>query len=353
MEQPEKPAENIETTDSAPTEEAQDSAQESVQDEPQKKSLKRHLNSRNALIAAGLIALIVLGGLLFWRNRRMGYTKQFTIEGWHAVSTQSDDIAGLTKGDPSLDKTAPLAADLRKLDGTMKDQKISLTLIPLLFNDRRAINSYTAFVNKMGAYTNQIAGMSDDVSAISDDDVAQAKTLSAAAKDQTATTKSQLSYLTENINPALFAVGEYLDSLKKLSDEAKAKVAAEAKSKKQQTEQDALDKQLVEASITGFMDGYISGDATKMKRYMTPAFITEYNFAQLSAENRKYTYPASYRVVSNTKSGDAGYVVQVNVLNKYKNTETNATDQYTSTFTYSVVYVSSSGRWLINTEKSS
>ncbi len=340
----ETPAENIETTDTTATEEGVEA--------PQKKSLKRHLNKRNAIIAGGLIVLVIVGGLLFWRNRRMGYTKQFTIESWHAVSTQSDDIAGVTKGDPSLDKTSTLAADLRKIDGTMKDQKISLTLIPLLFNDQRAINSYKDFVSKLGAYTSQVAGMSDDVAAISDEDLSQAKSLAAAAKDQASTTKSQLTYLSETVNPALFTVGDYLGSLKKLSDEAKAKVLAEAKTKKQQTEQDALDKQLVESSITGFMDGYISGDATKMKRYMTPAFVTEYNFAQLSADSRQYTYPASYRLVSNTKSGDAGYVAQVNVLNKYKNTETNATNQYTANFTYTVVYVSSSGRWLINTEKS-
>lgn len=317
-----------------------------------KKNWKRHVNRRNGYISLGVVLVLMLVGLIGWRARRMGYTKQFTIEGWHAVSVQSDEIAGITKGDPSLDKSNALAISLRKLDGTMKDQKIALTLIPSLLNDRRALNSYGSFVDKMSAYTARITGMSDDISAISDDDITTAQALSAAAKDQTATTKKELSYLTETINDQLFQVDEYLASLKKLSDEAKAKVAAEAKSKKEQVAQDALDKQLVESTINGFMDGYISGDATKMKRYMTPDFIKEYNFDQLSAENRKYNYPASYRIVSNTKSGDAGYTVQVNVLYKYKNSESDVTNQYTGSYTYTVVYVSSSGRWLINTEKS-
>lgn len=338
MEQPENPAAENEIT---------------VDDQTPKPGLKRHINKRNAWIAGGLIVLLIVGGLLFWRSRRMGFTKQFTIEGWHEVAVQSDAIAGLTKGEADLQKSTMLATNLRKLDGTMKDQKISLSLVPLLLNDKRAIDSYGAFITKMGAYSSQVAGMSDDVTAITDEDITKAQSLSKEAQEQTTTTKEQLSYLTENVNESLFNVDEYLESLKKLSDESKAKVAAEAKSKKQQTEQDALDKQLVEATITGFMDGYISGDATKMKRYMTPAFITEYNFSQLSADNRKYTYPASYRVVSNTKSGDVGYSVQVNVLNKYKNSETNATDQFTSSYTYGVVYVSASGRWLINTEKGS
>lgn len=342
QEQPETPAVEIENAEAPVVEEAQP-----------KPGLKRHINKRNAWIAGGLILLVIIGGLLFWRNRRMSFTKEFTIESWHAVVVQSDEIAGITKGDPKLDKTSALATSLRKLDSTMKDQKISLSLIPLLLNDKRAIDTYGAFVNKMGAFSSQVAGMSDDVTAITDEDVTKAESLSSEAEDQTATTKKELTYLTETVNPALFNVGQYLEALKKLSDEAKDKIANEAKTQKQQAEQDALDKQLVEATITGFMDGYISGDATKMKRYMTPAFITEYNFAQLNAENRKYTYPASYRVVSNTKSGDAGYVVQVNVLNKYKNSETNATDQYTVSYTYTVVYVASSGRWLINTEKSS
>lgn len=337
-------------------EQSEDSAvkiETAVEKQPTKTGMKRHINKRNAWIAGALIVLLVIAGLLLWRNRRMNYTKQFTIEGWHAASTQSDEIAGLTKGDPKLDKTSSLATALRKLDGTMKDQKISLSLIPLLLNDRHAIKVYGDFITDMQAYSAQIAGMGDDITAITDEDITKAKTLATTADDQAETTKNQLKYLSEEIDPALFTVGEYLESLKKLSDEEKAKLAAEAKSKKQQTEQDALDKQLVESTITGFMDGYISGDTVKMKRYMTPAFINEYNFSLINAENRKYTYPASYRVVSNTKSGDAGYGVQVNVLYKYKNDGSNNTDQYTSSYTYTVVYVASSGRWLINTEKSS
>lgn len=338
MEQPETPAAKTKST---------------AEDQSTKPGLKRHVNKRNAWIAGGLIVLLVLAGLLLWRNRRMNFTKQFTTQGWHAVSTQSDDIAGLTKGEANLDKTTSLSTALRKLDGTMKDQKINLSLIPLLLNDRHALKVYGDFVTDMGAYSSQLASMGDDITAITDEDVTKADQLATAAEDQTATTKKELTYLSESINESLFKVGTYLESLKKLSDETKAKAAAEVKSKKQQTEQDALDKQLVESTITGFMDGYISGDATKMKRYMTPAFIAEYNFSLLSAENRKYTYPASYRVVSNTKSGDAGYAVQVNVLYKYKNDEGSTTNQYTASYTYGVVYVTSSGRWLINTEKSS
>jgi len=318
----------------------------------EKKHWKRHVNRRNGLIAAGIIIVLVIIGLLGWRMRRMGYTKQFTIESWHKVSVQSDDIAGILKGDPSLDKSSSLATSLRKLDGTMKDQKIALTLIPTLLNDRHALTVYGDFVEKMSAYTARVTSMSDDITAISQDDIATSQTLSTAAKGQTDKTKKELSYLTENINSELFQVDEYLASLKQLSDDAKDKAAAEAKSQKEQVAQDALDKQLVESTIDGFMGGYISGDATKMKRYMAPDFIKEYNFDQLSSDNRKYNYPASYRIVSNTKSGDAGYVAQTNVLYKYKNSESDTTNQYTSSYTYTVVYVASSGRWLINTEKS-
>ena len=318
----------------------------------EKKHWKRHVNRRNGLIAAGIIIVLVIIGLLGWRMRRMGYTKQFTIESWHKVSVQSDDIAGILKGDPSLDKSSSLATSLRKLDGTMKDQKIALTLIPTLLNDRHALTVYGDFVEKMSAYTARVTSMSDDITAISQDDIATSQTLSTAAKDQTDKTKKELSYLTENINSELFQVDEYLASLKQLSDDAKDKAAAEAKSQKEQVAQDALDEQLVESTIDGFMGGYISGDATKMKRYMAPDFIKEYNFDQLSSDNRKYNYPASYRIVSNTKSGDAGYVAQTNVLYKYKNSESDTTNQYTSSYTYTVVYVASSGRWLINTEKS-
>lgn len=319
---------------------------------PTKTGLKRHVSRRNALIAGGLILLLVIAGLLLWRSRRMGFTKQFTTEGWHEIAVQSDEISGLTKGEPSLDKTNSLSASLRKFDGAIKDQKLNLAFIPLILNDDRVIKIYTVFITDMSAYSSRLAGMGDDITAITDEDISAVDSLATAAEQQTTKTKEQLKYLTETVNPELFDVGEYLESLKKLSDETKAKVAAEVKNKKQQAEQDVLDKQLVELSITGFMDGYISGDATKMKRYMTPAFSAEYNFSYLSAENRKYTYPSSYRIVGNTKQADGSYSVQVNVTNKYRDTETTGNDQYTTSMSYTVVYVSSSARWLVNTEKS-
>jgi len=112
MEQPETPAANNEATESE------------AADQPKKLGLKRHVNKRNAWIAGGLIILVIVAGLLAWRSRRMGYTKQFTIEGWHLVAVQSDEIAGITKGDPSLEKTNALATGLRKLDGTIKQNNL-------------------------------------------------------------------------------------------------------------------------------------------------------------------------------------------------------------------------------------
>lgn len=333
-------------------EETQQQNSDTPQEQAPAKQSKPH--RRRIIIIVLVVAIItLLIGLVVWSLRRANYTRQFTIEGWHAIAKSSDEISGITKGDASLSKASDLATALRKFDGAVKDQKVTLQLIPTFLNDRSTIHVYKDFITTMGDYSQLVAGMSDDVSAISDEDITSAKHLATKSEAASTTTKSKLGYLSETINRQLFAMPPYLESLKKLSDEAKAKELADAKSQKEAAQQDALNEQLVALSINGFMDGFVAGDATKMKRYMTTAFIKEYNFDSLTASQRQYIYPDSYRLISTTKKADGSYDVQINILNKYRNAEAGSTNQYTQTMTYNLVYVASSARWLVNFEKGS
>ena len=74
-------------------------------------------------------------------------------------------------------------------------------------------------------------------------------------------------------------------------------------------------------------------------------FQGEYNFNQLTPEQRQYQYPSSFRIINVNKQSDGTYKAQVNVLNKY----TDNPNQYTQGYEYSLI--SQSSKWLINNEK--
>ena len=121
-------------------EETQQQNSDTPQEQAPAKQSKPH--RRRIIIIVLVVAIItLLIGLVVWSLRRANYTRQFTIEGWHAIAKSSDEISGITKGDASLSKASDLATALRKFDGAVKDQKVTLQLIPTFLNDRSTIHN--------------------------------------------------------------------------------------------------------------------------------------------------------------------------------------------------------------------
>lgn len=295
-----------------------------------------------------IAAVICLAGVATygWYLRRAGYTKKMVSEGWHEISQQADKTVVLLNKSDSATTLGEASRELHSLDGLVRDKKYYASQVPTWLNDKAAIDQYKSFLDKYGAYATMAASQSDDVTILHDDDFHALDDASATAKTASEDLTKQFSDLTESMPEDIYKVREVLE---RVQQKEATKKEAEAKTKsdlQKKAEKDQLDAATVEANVSKFMDGFISADKEKMKRYMTAAYEKEYDFNQISAESRQYSYPASFRITDSKKDG-SNYKVSVNVIYKYRDSQS----QYTSTTEYTVIYSSQYNTWLINSQK--
>lgn len=305
------------------------------------KSKKFWLITALILVAVGVLAI----SLWYWR--RISYTHRMISESWHALVMQSEKTVTLTDKITDSETLNDASKQLHELNNEVKDKQYIANQVPTWLNDKEGIEDFKKFLITYEAYTALAAKNSDDITTLKDEDLDKLVAVAATAKKSAEDTKKQFVFLNESLPLEVFAFKDDFERYKKILDKAKAEQLAAQSKQAQDAQKDADDKEAVEINVGRFLDGFVAGDATKMRRYMTEAFAKEYNFGNLSDEARKYNYPASYRIIEVKKDGDK-YVVKVNVL--YKPRDNNG-GQYTAGMEYSLIYNSSTKSWLINTEK--
>ncbi|MDP4038744.1 MAG: hypothetical protein Q8P54_02165 [bacterium] len=297
-----------------------------------------------------LVTLIILAtlGIYGWYLQRSSYSKEFIKSSWHSLASRSDKVI-LAKKDLNPQNVNDLSREIHNLDSLIRDEKFNAGNISTLLNDKKSLFIYRNFLEKFSNYSSQAASMSDDIKILDEEDFTKLSLLSAQARQSSDEVKNSISYLKENISSDIFNLADYLKSAKDKMDEQKAKEEAEKTQKERQMQKEASDRAEVESNINKFMDGFISGDVEKMKRYMTDAFINEFNFSTITPDARLYTYPVSFRLVGTNRLGDK-YEVQVNILYKYRDATQPNSSQYTDTMVYTLIFDNKTNHWLINSQ---
>lgn len=292
--------------------------------------------------------LALLCALAFWlvSNRNATQNQQAIKNGWHLAvegAKEVDDLSGsATKDQASYDSYTKKLNDYKKL---IDEVKFKADQIKPSSSDKNDLTNYKTALSTMGDYVSEASIQGKNVAELTTADNSKLEELSDVAEKATNTFQDNAKFISEKMPPAIFniekTISEQSDKLEaaKLKEQEAQNAAAEA------TAKDAADKTSVTNVITGFQQGYIAGNASVMRPYMTTGFQGEYNFNQLNPEQRQYQYPSSFRIINVAKQPDGSYKAQVNVLNKY----TDNPNQYTQGYEYSVI--SQNGKWLINNEK--
>ncbi len=295
------------------------------------------------VVAATIGVISITLGLIYRSN--VLKTNQAISDGWFDITTQSQQVVVLQdKLDQTKDYNA-YSAQLHTLQTSVSNRKYSASKLPTWLNNRASLDRYTNFLNSFDTYIGKAASLSDDPAKISSDDLSKLSDDSKSAEDATNNLKNNASFLQQDMPQGIFDVPSVLQKVTETIAANQAKTQAEKQAAANAAAKDAADQQAVTTSVTTFQNGFVAGNAAAMRPVMTSGFQNEYNFNQLSPDQRQYQYPASFRIISVTKQTDGTYKASVNVLFKY----TDNSNQYTQGYEYSVI--SSSGKWLLNNEK--
>ncbi len=297
------------------------------------------------LVVAGLA---LLAGIIYWAltNQKTTQNQQSIKTNWHLVvdgaKGVNDAAASATKDQASYDSYSKKLDDYRNLVGDVKFRADQLSPVS---SDKEDIDRYKAALYTLNDYISEAANQSKDVANLNTADISKLNDLSGLAENATNKFQDNAKYLSDKMPPEIFNIDETLSKQKDKLDEAKLKEQEAQDAAANAAAQDAANKTTVTNNVTTFEQGYIAGNATAMRPVMTSGFQGEYDFNQLTPEQRQFQYPSSFRIINVTKQTDGTYKAQVNVLYKY----TDNPNQYTQGYEYSVI--GQSGKWLINDEK--
>ncbi len=312
-----------------------------VEELPKKKIYKKFWFWILVILGVATIAGGVFLGVYFTNQSS---NKQVITQGWHDIVQQSNAVDALAQKIDSKETYESYNAELQKLKVIVSDKEIDAQKLKFKAQDAQR---YDIFLADFGNYVAEGAKYASNINDFSEDNADSLNDLSNTAKESTDDLKNNTPYLTETMPDGVFNIPKTLTEAnrvlltKELATKAKqaADQAASAK--------DAADKKAVEAVVGNYLNAYIAGNAATMRRYMTEAFQKEYDFNQLTPESRQYSYPATFRILTNEKIDSAKYKVQANVVHKLRD----GSGQYTVGNEMSIVYNAASSTWLVDSVK--
>lgn len=316
-------------------------ALEQTDEKPKKKLYKRVWFWILMVLGVAAIAGGIFLGIYFSNQSK---NKQVISQGWHDIVQQSNAVDELAQKIDSKESYDKYSTELNRLKTIVSDKEFNAQKLKYKAQDAQR---YDIFLADFGSYTTESAKYASNINDFTDDNADSLNDLANSAKDASNNLKNNTPYLTESMPEAIFNIAKTLTEAnrvlltKELATKAK-QLADQAASAK-----DAADKKAVEATAGNYLNAYIAGNAATMRRYMTEAFQKEYDFNQLTPESRLYSYPASFRILTNQKIDNEKYKVQANVVFKLRD----GSGQYTVGNEMSIVYNAASSAWLVDSVK--
>lgn len=322
-------------------EERNQNGKEVAQDQPKKKFYKRAWFW--LVLVGGMI--IVAGGIflgIYFANQNKN--KQVISQGWHDIVQQSNNVTNLAGKIDDRESYDEYNKELQKLNSTVSDSKFNAQKLKYKAADAQR---YDVFLNDFGKYSEESSKYANNINDFSEDNADSLNDLAGIAKESTENFKNNTKYLTESMPTEIYDISKTLTEANKLI--LTKELASKAKQLAEQaaSAKDAADKKAVETTVNNYLNAFIAGNAATMRRYMTEAFQKEYDFNQLTPEARQYSYPASFRILTNQKVDGEKYKVQANVVNKLRD----GSGQFTVGNEINVVYNSASANWLVDSVK--
>lgn len=316
----------------------EDSIQESVKKGEPKKLYKKAWFWLVILLSVIGLGVAVFAFIYFSAQSR---NKQSVTSGWGDIVKQSNVMSSVGEGVNDKDSFDKYNVELQKLNATVKDKKINAEKLSYQNQD---VQKYRKFLDDFGAYTEQASEYANKINDYTETNNTKLKELSVVAKDSSNNVRSGIKYLNESMPESAFKIQDVLANANKIILAKELSIQAAQKAAEALSAKDKADRTAVENNTGNYLNAFIAGNASTMRRYMTSAFQAEYNFGQIAPDARTIVYPASFRILTVSKVDSNNYKSQANVLYKYRD----GSGQYTVGNELNLIYDSASASWLVN-----
>lgn len=290
-----------------------------------------------------VVIVAILLGLLSWFNSRA--QAAWLQDQWRIVGQKSERVVQESERGryDSFDDTVRALTDLQDtLDDGLTDSQKQPTFLVAGSN----LVTYRSTLDELKKYTAKARDEANDLQNVGTAELEDLKSSATQAKLAVEQARDTIKSLGPDLPSGYFALDAryktVIDEHIASEDEAKAKENA-SKSKEEQAKQNQAD---AEAVVTSWIQAYIAAKPTDMKKYMTTAFASEFNFTEVTGSYRQYNYPTTFRRVSTDLKSD--YYQIGTAITFVTKSDYTADTNYVNNYTFSVTQDKTSKKWLVN-----
>lgn len=313
---------------------------------PKMKAKKPFYKNKVFLFFSGifLLAVFALTGVIYLKIVEGNKFKSKVKGVWQDVQKETNVLTENISNMSNMDSFKPVALKIKEIETLIDNKLIDLEKIqtPDMYRDGKE-----AFVLSLSDYKNYLQDLrtaADDPSKMTNQDIEEIEASAEKSKNAFSKLLTKYDFLEKKFPENIFGV---IDKFQEVRANYEEKLAEEEQSKaeEEREEKEALEnKARVESIITSFMNAYIAGNETELKKHMTSAFQKEFNYADLSSDARMYSYPESFRITITKKISDNQY----DVYGRELQVNRESGSKWTINRHFAVIWVQSENKWLVD-----
>lgn len=303
-------------------------------------NIKKPMYKKPYFWAVLALSIILLSLIIFFAYyfTNQGANRKIIKNGWDEIAKQTEVLNTLSSKVEDQKTFNTYKDQLSKLKSTLKDNKSYSANLRFKGQD---VKRYDNFIEDYGLYVNESNKYAEKIIDYNQDDNEKLKDLSLEAKTSADELKKNTKYIVSSMPDSAFEIQNQLTNSSTILLESELNSKIKQLAEEAATAKDIADKQKVENVAGNLLNAFLAGNAPLMRQYMTEDYQKEYDFNQLTVSSRQVVYPASFRIISNTKKDGTNYQVRANVLYKGRD----GSGQYIVGQELNVIY---SSKWLVN-----
>lgn len=291
-----------------------------------------------------LLTSAIAGSILILKMNESNKFKNDMLSIWGEVKKEANDINSKLTTLEDFEDFSGVALEIKDSESIMSEQKDKLNKLesPNYYDDGKEemVKSLDAFIS----YLQELRAQADNPTDMTDQDIIDVERLASEAKARMISAYAKLNFISDKIPEEVYSAVLKFETVRNQYEKQLAGEEQQKAESERQTQEQQEAKARAEATVTSFMNGYIAGNQTEVKKYMTAAFQKEFNYADLSADARLYSYPESFRITTTKKMSETQY----DIYGRELQVNRDSGSKWTINRHFAVLYSASDNKWLID-----